>query len=270
MTATAFEFRNRFWLFGAIFWLGFFCYNFDDVNSGVALLHSITGSPVPAAPTAAKPLAFSIGPVQFVIPAQLSLGVDTSSRQGRHELQAVFGFAALLVAMAAMMRTWATAYLRSDVVQDPKLRSEALVADGPYRYVRNPLYFANMLTTLSVGLMTSRLGWVVMVLLMAIFQHRLISREEKELLASQGEPYRRYLAAVPKLWPSPWPRVPSGGTKPRWKQAWLAEAFFFWGFATAVATLAVTLNALYACAVMGACLIVMLVILPYLRRAPAH
>lgn len=33
---------------------------------------------------------------------------------------------------------WAFAYLRTDVVQDPNLRAEKVLADGPYRYVRNP------------------------------------------------------------------------------------------------------------------------------------
>ncbi len=113
----------------------------------------------------------------------------------------IFGIAAGLVAATAMMCTWATAYLQSDVVQDPKLRTEAVVADGPYRYVRNPLYFANVLMALSMATLASRSGWLLIVVAMTIFQYRLIGREEAELLRRQGDRYRAYLDAVPRLFP---------------------------------------------------------------------
>jgi protein-S-isoprenylcysteine O-methyltransferase Ste14 len=48
------------------------------------------------------------------------------------------GTGALLVFLAAMIRTWGAAYLRTDVVHDTAQHSKALVADGPFRYVRNP------------------------------------------------------------------------------------------------------------------------------------
>jgi protein-S-isoprenylcysteine O-methyltransferase Ste14 len=59
-------------------------------------------------------------------------------------LRLMFGGGALLVFLAALLRTWATAYLRTEVVHDMSQHSEALVADGPYRYMRNPLYLANL------------------------------------------------------------------------------------------------------------------------------
>ena len=243
MRATKFEFSQRFWVMGIIFWLGFACYSFDHVNAGVALL----GAHVPSSVT---PITATVAGVHFLFPMTYeTFGLDPASTEGRGKLHIAFGIAALLLAGAAMMRTWATAYLRSDVVEDPKLRTEKLVADGPYRHVRNPLYFANVLMCLSFGLMASRLGWVVIVVAMVIFQYRLIGREEQELAATQGESYRAYLKAVPRLWPSIEPRVPAGRLKPRWKQAWLAEGFFFWGFAAALACFAITLNFAWAWAI---------------------
>lgn len=47
--------------------------------------------------------------------------------------------AAMLVGAAAEIRTWATAYLGSEIVFDLNLHTNRLVADGPYRYVGNPL-----------------------------------------------------------------------------------------------------------------------------------
>jgi protein-S-isoprenylcysteine O-methyltransferase Ste14 len=162
--ATDFEFRNRFWVMGAIFWVGFFCYLFDHVNAGVALLGVHTAA-------TSTPITVSVAGVQFVF-AGLSyemFGLDPASQQSRWKLQTMFGMAALLLIGAAMMRTWATAYLSRDTVQDARLRTEALVADGPYRYVRNPLYFSNVLMTLSMALLASRTGWLVIVAAMVVF-----------------------------------------------------------------------------------------------------
>ena len=261
MGATEFEFRNRFWMMGLIFGLGFFLYSFDHVNAGAALL----GAHAPATST---PLSISIGGVRFIFPGlgYETFGLAAGSEQGRWKLQVIFGIAALLVAAAAMMRTWATAYLESDVVQDPKLRAEAVVADGPYRYVRNPLYFANVLMAMSMGLLASRTGWFVIVLIMTIFQYRLIGREEAELLRTQGRRYQAYLQAVPRLFPSLRPRLRPGDRKPRWKQAWLAEAFFFWGFAVALAAFAATLNIVYFYAIFGLSMLCFVLIVPLWNR----
>jgi protein-S-isoprenylcysteine O-methyltransferase Ste14 len=116
-------------------------------------------------------------------------------------------------------------------VHDPNLRTEGVVADGPYRYLRNPLYFGNLLLAVGMGLLMSRLGFAIVVLGHAIFLLRLIGREESELLATQGERYRAYYDAVPRLVPSLRPRVPSSGLKPRWPQAFAGEIFFWLLFA---------------------------------------
>jgi len=244
MRATAFEFRNRFWMMGVIFWLGFFCYSFDRVNAGVALL----GSPI--APTS-TPISVSIAGANVIFAPMTyeMFGLTPGSNGGRLQLHVMFGIAALLVAGAAMIRTWATAYLQSDVVQDPRFRTEKLVADGPYRHVRNPLYFGNVLMTLGMALLASRIGCLVIVAGMVLFQYRLIGREELELSRTLGARFQAYCKAVPRLWPSIRPRAPAGELQPRWKQAWLAEAFFFWGFAAAMVCFAVTLNPGYAFAI---------------------
>jgi protein-S-isoprenylcysteine O-methyltransferase Ste14 len=221
MRATDFEFRNRFWLIGLIFAAGFLCYALDHANAAVALLRAISNAP---------------------------LNLDLS--RTRHELQAIIGVATLLVAASAAIRTWATAYLNSDVVHDANVRTEGLVADGPYRHVRNPLYLSNVLMSFGMGMLASRLGLVVIIAGMLLFTYRLIGYEEAQLLAAQDERYAAYRTAVPRLWPSPRPRVAFGGTKPRWGQAWLGEAFF-WGFAAAIGAFAVTLDIRYTWGIMA-------------------
>jgi protein-S-isoprenylcysteine O-methyltransferase Ste14 len=209
--AAKFEFEMRFFIIGAFFSLAFSRYYFDQANSGAAFLHLVAPS------------------------------VDLDTSRGTFWLRIVFGCGAFLVFLAALLRTWATAYLRTEIVHDTSQHSESLVADGPYRYVRNPLYLANLPMAAGIGVLASRLGWVVLVACMSLFCYRLILREESGLLATQGESYRNYLKAVPRMWPSLRPRVPAGTGQPRWGQAIAAE-MFFWLFGVTVLSFALTLN----------------------------
>ena len=206
--ATNFEFRQRFFIIGAIFWGSFTLYSLDRVSAGAVLGNWLA--------------------------ARLALN-------GNHVIRAVFVFGATLSILSATIRTWASSYLHSAVVHDRDLHSNKLVGEGPYRYVRNPLYLGTTLLSVGMGLMASRAGFALLVIGNLVFTYRLIFREESELIASQGESYRNYLTAVPRLWPSVSPRVPSGGGHPQWGQAFLGEGFF-WIFAGANVLFAITLS----------------------------
>jgi protein-S-isoprenylcysteine O-methyltransferase Ste14 len=142
----------------------------------------------------------------------------------------ILAMGAALTLAAAALRTWAAAYMRSEVVHDPRVHDTRLVADGPYRYVRNPLYLGTILLALGIAVAASRSGFVVLVTAIVLFTYRLTRREERALAAMQGESYRRYLATVPRLLPSLRPRVAAGGMQPRWGQAIRGE-LFMWAFA---------------------------------------
>ncbi len=211
MCATKFEFEQRFWIFGAIFCIGFMLGALDHTNFAVALLHLFAPS------------------------------LDPDTPRGRLWLRVIFGAGALLVFAAAFLRTWATAYLRTEIVHDSAQHSEAVLADGPFRYVRNPLYLANVPMAAGIGFLASPLGWLFLVLANWFFVYRLIFREERSLLAQQGESYRAYLRAVPRFWPSLSPKLPAGGAQARWPQAFAGECFV-WLFGIAVLCLALTLD----------------------------
>lgn len=212
MRGSEFEFRYRFFVIGAIYGIAFSCYSFDHVNAGYAIARAVLGhSPMPG-----------------VAHDQMAV-------------RCVFGVGALLAIAAAAIRTWGAAFLKSSVVHDMDLHSEALVADGPFRYVRNPLYLGGVLLAAGIGLMASRAGLVALVVLHYLFYMRLILREEGQLLGSQGESFAAYCRAVPRLWPALQPKVAAGGVKAQWGQAFLGESFL-WGIAVAVAVFAVTLK----------------------------
>ncbi len=212
MRATEIEFRARFWFIGGIFWAGFASYSIDPKNAAIAFAKVILGRTfIPDSPAAVP------------------------------KLRLFFAFGALLALLAALLRTWAAAYLHSVVVHDHALHSEKLVADGPFRWTRNPLYLGGVLLAAGVGFLASRLGWFIMTFGLLLFYYRLIFREEAALTASQGESFRAYCAAVPRFFPALRPRVPASGAKPRWGQAFAGEAFI-WGFALSVVAFAITLS----------------------------
>jgi protein-S-isoprenylcysteine O-methyltransferase Ste14 len=209
MAATLFEFRNRWWVISFIFASAFLAYSIDPRNSSVAM-------------------------VDWLAKRWGTTPTDNSYRL-------VFAFGALLLALAAFLRTWGTAFLQAEVALAPCVHTEKLVADGPYRHVRNPLYLGNIFMAVGIGLMASRIGFLILSFGMAIFVIRLILREEAELLRDQGEAYRRYCAAVPRLVPSLAPRVPPAGNTPHWGQAVRTE-LVFWLLVPSMAAFAATLN----------------------------
>ena len=127
MKATSWEFTNRAMLFGLIFAVSFPLYFLDHQNSTVALADWIA--------------------------SRLQMKADLVARL-------LLAFAALLLVVAALIRTWASSYLHAGVVYAAEVKTASLVADGPYRQVRNPLYFANVLMIIAMGAMMS-LRWVL-------------------------------------------------------------------------------------------------------------
>jgi len=218
MKASDWEFKQRAVLFGLIFGLPGILYTVDQQNVTAAV-------------------ANWLAPV-------MHQDADAMARD-------LFAAAAVVVALAALVRTWASAYLQSSVVYAAEVKTAALVADGPYRQVRNPLYFGNVLMVVGIGSMMSRVGFVLAFVAMLVFCYRLIFREEADLLASQGEPFAAYLRAVPRFFPSSWPRIPPAGSTAKWSAGFLAE-LWCWGFALALAGFAVTLKMAVFVAILGA------------------
>src|SRR5271157_1702831 len=131
LAASEFEFKHRFWMIGVIITLAFLCYNLDHQNAAEAITNW---------------LARVAGTTPIPNDYRLTLGVG-----------------ALFTVAAALLRTWANAYLNTKVMIAAQVQTAHLVADGPYRYVRNPLYFGNILWAVGLGFMASRVGFFLLV-----------------------------------------------------------------------------------------------------------
>lgn len=164
-----------------------------------------------------------------------------STPRGALLARLAFFFAAFLLGAAAAIRTWAAAYLGSEVVHDLRLHTESLVADGPYRYVRNPLYLGSFLLSIGLGFLASRVGFFILVVGGAARILRLIGREEQNSEQQQGERFRKFARTLPRLLPSISPRLPAAGLDPCWGKAFQAEAAM-WGFFVMMIAFTITLR----------------------------
>jgi protein-S-isoprenylcysteine O-methyltransferase Ste14 len=202
--ATAWEFKYRLWISFAIILVGFWAPWLDWFRWG-----SRTALTWGSLVSALGPLGIS--PILgFVLINALSIAAATA---------------------AAALRVSGTAYLGATTVFNSEMKpgseqsSGKVLADGPYRYLRNPLYAGRYLTVMALTILMPPSGAVVSLLLLAFFMLRLIFGEEAFLALQLGEPYAEYRKAVPRIVPSLRPRVPAGGEKPAWGRALLGEIF---------------------------------------------
>ena len=130
---------------------------------------------------------------------------------------------AAIAGTGAFLRVCGTAYLGSGIVQGANMKAEAVMADGPYRFVRNPLYLGLWCMILALALMMPPTGALFAIVLLTVFLLRLIFGEEAFLSAQLGAPYRAYLSRVPRLIPRLRTSVARGGSKPDWLRGVLAE-----------------------------------------------
>jgi protein-S-isoprenylcysteine O-methyltransferase Ste14 len=208
MKATPFEFRFRFFILAAIYFLGFaapwnYWLHLDSIRTWQLLA---------AWPARSGWVSFSTATVVVLL-----LGIVWSLK-------------------GAFLRTWGTAYLSPSVVHDQAMHGEGVIAAGPYRYVRNPLYLGNFIHTLALALLMPPSGAIFCILAISLFQLRLIAAEESFLTTNLGESYTEYCTKVPRLIPALTPRAPASSLQPKWPLAFLGE-IYMWGVVVTFATL---------------------------------
>ncbi len=100
----------------------------------------------------------------------------------------------LLAIAAASLVTWAKRSMeRAGTNIKPSLPTTAIVAAGPYRYTRNPMYLSLCMLHLGLGLLLNGTLAVLFLVPLALTLHfGVIKREERYLAAKFGEPYLAY------------------------------------------------------------------------------
>ena len=106
---------------------------------------------------------------------------------------AVIVLAQYLAAVAALLRVWGTAYLGPATVNSLSMKAGSVVADGPYRYVRNPLYLGLWFMVAALAFLMPPTGALCAIVLVTLFILRLTLAEEAFL----GGTPRRTLSGLP-------------------------------------------------------------------------
>jgi protein-S-isoprenylcysteine O-methyltransferase Ste14 len=208
MKASTLEFRFRFFILAAIYFLGFIA----PWNYWLHLDSIRTWQILAAWPARSGWLSFSAATIIVLL-----LGI-------------------VCALSGAFLRTWGTAHLGPSIVHDGAMHGEGVIAAGPYRYVRNPLYLGTFIHTLALALLMPPSGAIFCILAIGIFQLRLIAAEESFLTSKVGEPYLAYGTKVPRLVPALTPRVPASTDEPNWPLAFLGE-IYMWGVVVSFAIL---------------------------------
>ena len=233
MKASAVEFRLRVWIHLAIYVIGFTApWNY--------FLHAGAGQ-------GATELSggFFSGKAVWLPAAVAIERTGWISLTGATNLLLGLGIAFALA--GAALRTWGGAYLGTSVVQDARMHGGVhgadVVADGPYRYMRNPLYLGTFLHTFALALLMPVSGALFAIVAIAIEQLRLVGGEEAFLETKLGDTYLAYKAKVPKIWPSLGARVAASGVRPAWGTAAFGE-IYMWGVVVSFASMGMRYNAM--------------------------
>lgn len=131
--------------------------------------------------------------------------------------------ALILALIAAVLRISGAAWLGPSVVNSINMVAGGVMADGPYRFVRNPLYVGLWCMVAALAFLMPATGAIFSLVLITIFIVRLTLGEEAFLSARMGEPYKAYLHAVPRFIPRLRGVPPSSGSRPQWLRACVAE-----------------------------------------------
>jgi hypothetical protein len=122
-----------------------------------------------------------------------------------------------------MFRVWGAAYLGPSTVSNVNMLAGKVMADGPYHFVRNPLYIGLWCMVTAMGFLMPVTGAAFVVVLITVFIVRLTFGEEAFLNEQLGNSYAAYLQVVPRFLPRLRGAPLSTGAEPHWLRAFLTE-----------------------------------------------
>jgi len=127
--------------------------------------------------------------------------------------------------LGELIRFWGVAIAGSETRTTGDVGGTYLITNGPFAFVRNPLYVGNILLYAGAAVMSNALfPWLLIITIVWFYvQYTLIVSKEEEYLAQRfGDAYADYAAKVGRFFPRITPYV---GLRPPEKNFNLAEGF---------------------------------------------
>lgn len=107
-----------------------------------------------------------------------------------------------LLGAAGVVLWWTLASIGDNISPSTSTRAGArLVTEGPYRFVRHPLYSAGFLAVLGIGLANESTPLLAGVAMLLWWLPRRVHGEEQNLVASYGDDYRVYQTRTGRFLP---------------------------------------------------------------------
>lgn len=153
-------------------------------------------------------LSFGIFPNE---PSALALLGSVAGLAPEGGLRVGYACLAILFGLCSVVRMWAGSLLTPDRVMSFEIRTDLFSRQGPYRFVRNPIYWSDLS---ALTLIAGCLPWPGLVMPVLFYFHyvSIIRYEEASLGGRYGQPYHAYMSEVPRLLPTPrallqWPQA---------------------------------------------------------------
>jgi protein-S-isoprenylcysteine O-methyltransferase Ste14 len=131
-------------------------------------------------------------------------------------LSLVIGF--VVVFLGEMIRFWGVSIVGAETRTTGTVGGTFLITNGPFSYVRNPLYVGNMLLYAGVGVMSMALfPWMLVVAIAWFYAqyYLIVTREEEYLSATFGGEFDAYRRSVRRFVPR---LTPYSSTRPAAKR----------------------------------------------------
>jgi protein-S-isoprenylcysteine O-methyltransferase Ste14 len=134
----------------------------------------------------------------------------------------------VLVLIGELMRFWGVSYAGSETRTTDKVGGSNLVTQGPFAYIRNPLYLGNILMYFGISIMANSLFPYLQILGLLYFTvqyYFIIIEEEKFLKEKFKEKYDEYSARVGRFLPKfpPFPESMQSKLKQNLPAAYVSE-----------------------------------------------
>ncbi len=117
------------------------------------------------------------------------------------------------------IRLWAMSYLGRPA-RSMKIQANRLVTEGPFRFVRNPIYLANIIIYIGTSIVANFWMPYFLLVVMGYFSIQyffIVLSEEAVLTETFGDRFFQYCSAVPRFIPALKPLTSGNFLTPSWK-----------------------------------------------------
>jgi protein-S-isoprenylcysteine O-methyltransferase Ste14 len=153
------------------------------------------------------------------VPLALAVLLVPASRRPTLALEAA---GAALILAGELLRLWGVRHIGA-ISRTRGDRLGPLVDDGPFAYVRNPLYLGNIALWAGFALCAG-VAWMapLLVAILGVEYHAIVRWEEGLLASRIGAPYLDYMARVPR-WIPRRHAAPAGRRDLSWRATFFSE-----------------------------------------------